>query len=105
MHVSIGLTTLLGLLRYLPSLFLSPHLLSLPPRLCGAIDRPRAEALLRGHGMHNGVFLVRVKLLLRQRVVFVLSVVLNNSFRHILLERRVDQPFTIDTGACDLGSI
>ncbi len=78
---------------------LSPHLLSLP----GCVAR--AEALLCGHGMHNGVFLVRVKLLLRQRVVFVLSVVLNNSFRHILLERRVDQPFTIDTGVSDLGSI
>ena len=90
----------------LSPLTLSPHLLSLPPSQAVWRNRPcRAEALLRGHGMHNGVFLVRVKLLLRQRVVFVLSVVLNNSFRHILLERRVDQPFTIDTGACDLGAI
>ena len=100
--MSIGLTTLLGLLRYLPSLF---HPISPPSQAVWRNQPSRAEALLRGHGMHNGVFRVRVKPLLRQRVVFVLSVVLNNSFRHILLERRVDQPFTIDTGACDLGSI
>ncbi len=102
MHVSVDY--LAWFIALFP-LTLSHSLLSLSPRLCGAIDRPRAEALLRGHGMHNGVFLVRVKLLLRQRVVFMLSVVLSNSFRHILLERRVDQPFTIDKGAPDLGSI
>ena len=100
MHVSVDYIAWFIALSLL-TLSLSP----VPPRLCGAIDRPQAEALLRGHGMHNVMVLVRVKLLLRQRVVFVLSVVLNNSFRHILLERRVDQPFTIDTGACDLGSI
>lgn len=56
----------------LPFCILSPHTRH-HNRLCGCIDHPRAEVLLRGHGLHNGVTLVCAKLLLRTGVVLVLS--------------------------------
>ena len=69
-----------------------------PAWLRGTLTRELAEAELRARGKHDGIFLVREKMVSSSRLVFVLSMCYQGRFRHHLLERRRVGEWTIDNG-------